>query len=139
MFFQLFLGDVKALDDLVRRDDGVVSFAAGGEEIGEQRLQDGEALRHDGPGGALTYRLGARWRSGGGELRGCLLVPVADCAQCLGDLAPELIRLDRDRPTVLPENPGRELWEGGVPRDEDAVLQLAGVAERTLDPPGRVS
>src|SRR5438094_2667930 len=34
MVLQLFLGDVKALDDLVRRDDRVVSLAAGCEEIG---------------------------------------------------------------------------------------------------------
>src|SRR2546430_944485 len=60
MLLQLLLGDVKALDDLVRGDDSVVPLAAGCEKIGEQGLQHREALRDDGPRRALAGRLGAR-------------------------------------------------------------------------------
>src|SRR5207244_6330132 len=40
---------------------------------------------------------------------------------------------------VLPQDPGGELRERGVLRDEDAVFELPGVAESALDPPGRVA
>ena len=65
-------------------------------------------------------------------------MPLTDRTECLGDLAAELIRLDRDRAPVLPEHPGRELGERGVARDEHAVLQLACVTEGALDPPGGI-
>src|SRR5439155_23687919 len=66
-------------------------------------------------------------------------MPGTHVAKGLRDLAPELVRLERDRAPVLPENPRGELREGGELRDEDPVLQLSGVAERALDPPGRVA
>src|SRR5207249_4455635 len=114
-------------------------FAAGREEIGEQGLQDGEALRNDGASGPLARCFGARHWRGSRKLRRCLLVPVANHAQSLRDLAPELIGLEGDRPPVLPEDPRGELRQRGVASDEDAVLQLPGVSEGALDPPCRIS
>ena len=43
----------EALEQLRRRNLGVAVLAAGREEVGEQRLQDGEPLGCDGPRGAL--------------------------------------------------------------------------------------
>src|SRR6266511_43782 len=66
-------------------------------------------------------------------------MPGTHVAERLRDLAPELVGLDRNRAAILPEDPGGELREGRVLRDEDAVLQLAGGAEGALDPPRRVA
>jgi hypothetical protein len=46
VLLELVLGNVEALDDLPRGDDGVVALAACREQVREERLQDGEALRH---------------------------------------------------------------------------------------------
>ncbi len=47
VLFQLFLRDVEAFDDLARGDHGVVRFATGGEQVREERLEDGKAFRDD--------------------------------------------------------------------------------------------
>src|SRR5437773_5552754 len=74
VLLELLLRDVEALDDLVRRDDGVVSLAARGEQIREQRLQDGEALRHHRAGRAFAETVRMWLRGGRGELRRVLPV-----------------------------------------------------------------
>ena len=53
MLLQLLSRDVEARRQLVRVQLGVAALAAGGEQIGEERLQDGEALRGDGRRRAL--------------------------------------------------------------------------------------
>ena len=121
------------------RDERVVAFAAGGEQVGEECLQDGEALGHDRAGGSLPRCVDARDRSGRGELRRRFLVSFADGAQCVGHFPSELVGLDRDRPPVLAQDPGSELRQRRVAGDEDAVLQLSGVAECALDPPRGVA
>ena len=138
MLFELLLRNVEPLDDLVCRDHGVVRLAAGREQVREQCLQDGEAFGHDRAGRALAGDFHARHRRGRGELGRSFLVPLTDGPERLGDLAAELVRLDRDRAPVLPQHPGCELRERGVARDEHAVLQLTCVAECALDPPGGV-
>src|SRR3954451_17972411 len=65
VLLELILGNVEALDELVRRNDGVVPLAASGEEIREQRLQHREAFGHDGAGGAFADHLFARRGCGG--------------------------------------------------------------------------
>ncbi len=64
VLFELILRNVEALDDLMRRNDGVDLLAARGEEVREQRLEDGEPLRHDRPGWALAQAVLAWRRSG---------------------------------------------------------------------------
>ena len=46
---------------------------------------------------------------------------------------------ERHRPAVLAQDPGGELPEVGVVRDEDAVLDPSVAAEQAVDPPGRVA
>src|SRR4051794_463788 len=62
-------------------------------------------------------------------------MPGTNVAQRLGDLAPELVQLDGDGAAVLAQDPRRQQRERRVIRDEDSVVELAGVAERALDPP----
>ncbi len=45
--------DREPLDQLLRLDHGVALLAAGGEQVGEQRLEDAEALRGDRAGLAV--------------------------------------------------------------------------------------
>src|SRR5205823_11572304 len=55
------------------------------------------------------------------------------------NLAAELFRLERDGAAVLPQNPRRELGEGGEIGDEHAVFETAGVAVGALYPPRGVA
>src|SRR6266550_2020466 len=54
-------------------------------------------------------------------------------------LPSELRRRQRNRATVLAQDPGRELPEIRVVRDEDPVLDPAVTPEQAVDPPGRVA
>ena len=83
VLFELLCGNVEALDDLGGRDDGLMSFAARGEQVGEECLEHGEAFRHDRTGGALAEGFGADGRRGvRARLRRGLLVALAYLAQC---------------------------------------------------------
>ena len=118
----------------------VVAFAAGGEQVGEERLQDGEALGHDRARRVVRPVASMRGTaSRRGELRRRSLVAFANGAQCVGHFAAELVGLERDRPPVLAQDPGSELRQRRVAGDEDTVLELSGVAECALDPPGGVA
>src|SRR3954451_18964305 len=57
VLLELILGNVEALDELVRRNDCVVPFATGREEIREQCLQNREPFGHDGAGRAFADHL----------------------------------------------------------------------------------
>src|SRR6266487_3249266 len=139
MLLEFFLRDMETLDDLVRRDHGLICFAAGGEEIREEGLQNGEALRDDGAGRTFAGGFDMRRRGRGGQFRRSFLVPVAHRAECLSNFTPERIRLERDRAPVLTKDPRGKLRQRGVTREEDAVLEFACIAESALDPPGGVT
>jgi hypothetical protein len=111
MFLQLVLGDGEALDDLVRGNDGLVVLAAGREEVGEEGLQNGEALRDDWARRALACAVVPAWRCSGRELRRCGFVLLADDAERLRNLAAELVRFDRDGAAILAQDPRSELRE----------------------------
>ena len=66
-------------------------------------------------------------------------MPGTYVAQRARGLAPELVGLERDRASVLAQDPRRELLDGGVFGDEDAVLELSRVPEGAFHPPGRVA
>ena len=117
--------DGKRREQLGRRDHRVLVLAAGGEQVGEQRLEDGEALRHDRAGGPLGDAVGRGTGDSRGRLRRLALVPVAHAAERRGDLAAQLLRLERDRAPVLAQDPRGELRERRVVGDEDAVLEPA--------------
>src|SRR6266508_5374560 len=139
VLLELLLRNVEAFDDLAGRDHSVALFPAGGEEIGEQSLQDGEALRDDRPGRPFAHGVDPGRRRLRCELRRCAHVALADRAERLGHLPAELVRLDGDRPSVLAEDPGSELRWRRILGDEDPVLELAGVSIRAFHPPGRVA
>ena len=48
MILQLFARDVEARGEVVGVEQRVAALAAGGEQVGEERLQHPEALRRDG-------------------------------------------------------------------------------------------
>src|SRR5581483_5211443 len=118
-------------------DVGVGVVAARGEEVGEEGLEDREPLGRDRARRTLGRRLGGRrrcelaWR-----LRRRALVPVAHATERGRDLAPQLVRLERDRAAVLLQHPRREPRQRRVLGDEDAVLEAAGGAVGALHPPG---
>ena len=67
------------------------------------------------------------------------LVAVANAAEGGGHLAPELVRLDRDRASVLAQHPRGECADGRVLGDEDTVFDPADGAVCALHPPGGVA
>ena len=71
----------EALEQLRRRNLGVALLAARGEEVGEQRLQDGEPLGRHRPGRALDGAVAARGRLLARRLRRLALVPLAHAPQ----------------------------------------------------------
>jgi predicted DNA-binding transcriptional regulator YafY len=137
VFLELLGGDVESLDDLLGGDDRVVVFAAGGEQVGEECLQDGEALGHDRAGGSFPRWVDARDRGGRGELRRRFLVSFADGAQCVGHFPPELVGLDRVR-MKLEETFGQfELTQTPNPQIAEAEADLVatltqGIRDRCL-------
>src|SRR5207248_3951395 len=67
------------------------------------------------------------------------LVPVAHAAERCGNLAPQLLRLERHRATVLAQHPRGQLGKRGVIGDEHAVLEVTRRSVGALHPPGRVA
>jgi len=132
------LRDAEAVDELARRDLGGAFVAALRQEVREQRLEHGETLGHYGPGGPVTRAV----LDGDGRLardpRQRAFVCGANLAHGVRDLAPELVRLERDRATVLSQDPRGEQWDRRVRRDEHSVLDAADLPVRSLDPPGGV-
>src|SRR5439155_14846628 len=129
----------EVLEQLLFRDLGLALLAARREQVGEQRLQDGESLGRDGPGGTLDGSVAARGRLLASRLRRLSLVPLAHAPQRRGDVAPELRRLERHRAAVLAEHPGCELGDGRVLGDEDVILARSRRAVCAPYPPGRVA
>ena len=90
-----------------------------GEQVGEERLEDGEALGRDRAGEPLEVGLAAvlaaRSRAGFGGSPSCAL---GDRVEALLDLLTSSRRRQRPRAAVLAEDPGGELREVGVRRCE---------------------
>src|SRR5207248_11679989 len=137
VLLQLFLGNAEPVDELARRNHGVAPVSARGEEIGQERLKDGEALGHDRPCRPFAQAVHANGGRLARELRRLAFVTLAHPGQALLDDAPKLIRLERHGAAVLPKNPRRELLEARVVRDEDVALQTPPLAVPTLHPPRR--
>src|SRR3954470_6405546 len=66
-------------------------------------------------------------------------MPGTHVTQRSGRLAPKLVRLDRDRASVLAQDPRRKLLRRGGLGDEDAVLQLPRIPEGAFHPRGGVA
>ena len=91
---ELVVGDVEAVDELLCRDRRPRLVAAAGEQVGEERLQDAEALGRERAGGALELlRLGQRLRPR--RLRRLALVPFDDTVEPGSDFVHELGGCDR--------------------------------------------
>ncbi len=134
---QLVGRDLEALDDLVRRDPGRGRVSAACEQECEQRLEDAEALRRDGPCRPLErFRLLSR-RGCARRLRRLAPVGLDHLVDSRADEVDELGRRERARAAFLAEHPARELAELRVLRGEDAVLHTPAV-DHALDPPGGV-
>src|SRR5439155_11856373 len=55
VLLELVLRDVEAVDELSRVDLGLAPFATGRQQIGEERLQHGEPLGRNWPGGPRRH------------------------------------------------------------------------------------
>ena len=105
------------------------------EQVGEQGLQDAEALRRHRPGEALDD-IGLAGDDLGRGGRRCAFVRGARGPRALDDEAAELRRLERDGSAVLPEDPAREQVRRCVLRDEGVALDVVPLAAvGALDPP----
>ena len=139
MLLELVGRDREALHELARRDRSLAVLAARGQQVGEQRLQHAEALGRDRAGeplaGALRFALlHERRRS-----RRRALVRGARGPGALDAEAAQLGRLERDRATVLAEDPaGEQVRRGVLGREDVAVDAVALAAVGALDPPGGV-
>ncbi len=140
MLLDRLFGDLREpLDEVASLDDGARLVAAGREEVGEQRLEDAEALRVDGARRPLQDLLGLdRTRLGGDGSGGG--VSCGDAAQAGGDLTAQRVGFERHCAAVEAEDPGGEVGEAGVRRDEDVVLHVSVRGPvRALDPPGGIA
>ncbi len=117
--------------------------AAGGEQVGHQRLQDGEALGRDGALAAASGRLARALDERGrcGVRRGRALVRAGDAIEARRDLLDQLGRPERHGLAVEVEQPASEQARVGERRleDERPVVLVGGdavAARRALDEPG---
>src|SRR5581483_8439866 len=130
MLLERLRRDREALGEVAGGDHRLLLVAAGGEEVGEERLENAEPLRGDGARGPLGRTVdaveahlvrGIRRRAGVRLLR--RLRTVEDELAKSGGL-------ERDRAPVLPQHPAREQRQLRVLRDEDvAVDTVARLAE----------
>src|SRR5262249_2676105 len=126
-------------DDVARLDRRLPILAAAGEQEGEQRLENGEALGRHRAGGSLAVAVSRSRRELARELRRLSSVRLVNRAERSGHLASELRRLERHGSAVLPEDPRHEQRQGRVLGHEHVVLEASRVAVRALDPPGGVA
>ena len=113
-------------------------LAAGGEKLCEERLENAEALgcdRSDGSLGEWLPRI-SPLRPRGNRRRPC--VRLGEAGEPGRDCILELVRLQRDRATVLAQDPACEELDVRELGLEDAVLDCSRVRERALHPPGGV-
>ena len=110
MILELLVRDLESLDELGGRDDGVLLLAARCEQVGEQRLEQPEALGRDRPGRPLGGRIVARvrWTSRAGFDGAVPRGSCAHAAQAVRDLAAEIGGLERIGTAVLAQHPGGE-------------------------------
>src|SRR5438105_5057399 len=95
---------------------------AGGEEVGEKRLQHAEALRGNRAGRPLGGEVRARVVGLRRRRRRRAVVSLAHRLRARDDETAERRRLERDRASVLAEDPARELLERRVLGDEHVAL-----------------
>src|SRR6266700_1999214 len=107
--------------------------------MGEERLQDSEPLGSDGARDSVALSIRVTLDRLGSRLDRLARVPVADPAQALRRLAPEVVGLDGHRPSILAQHPRREQRKARVLGDEDSIPYAPGLPVQTLDPPGRVT
>ena len=104
---------------------GLVSVAAAGEQVGEQRLEDAEALRRDRARRAARSASRPPARLSAATSGGSAVVALADELERARDLAAQLGRLERHGAPVLAQDPRGERPRFEYVGDEDAVLDPA--------------
>ena len=92
-----------------RRDDGVGRLAAGREQVGEQRLQNGEAFGHDRTGGRSPETSTCGTGAGAASLGGTVSCRSRTARSASATSRRSSVGLDWDRAAVLAQHPGREL------------------------------
>ena len=125
--------------EIAGEDRRLAAFAAAREQVREQRLQHGEALRRHRPCGPLGAVVDVGCRRLLGERRRLAAVRLLHGAERARDLAPQRRRLDRHGAPVLAQHPRGEQRDRRVLGDEDVVLETTGLAVGALDPPGGVA
>ena len=143
MLLELVVVQLEARLDGLGVDRRARLVAAGGQDVGQQRLQHGEALRRDRAAAPHDGLVGLGLvRAGTGVRRRLALVDARDLVEAVGDVLDERVRLERQRLAVQREQPARQQPLVGIGRREDdravvAVLDLAVAAGHALDHPGR--
>ena len=122
-------------------DRRLAALAAAREQVGEQRLQHGEALgRHRARralGAVRGRRAPAPRVASARRLAACARSCTARSARATSRRSAG--RLERHGASVLAQHPRREQRDRRVLGDEDVVLEPARLAVRALDPPGGVA
>ena len=110
--------------------------AAAGEQVGEERLEDAEALGRERAGRALELlRLGLGLRPR--RLGRLAFVALENAVEPCSHFVDQLRWRERPRPAFLAENPAGQQVEARVRGREGAVGDLAAL-DHALDPPGGV-
>ena len=104
----------------------------------EQRLENTEPLGRDRPDGTLAAVAGRLDAALPRRRDALALVRVAQPREPVRDGVEQGLRLERDGAPVLAQDPAGERLDPSERRLEDAVLERAGVGERSGDPPGGV-
>src|SRR5205809_1030260 len=113
--------DVESFADLDRGDRRLCFVPAAVEQVRKERLEQAEALRRHGARGSLLG-LEAGLLRRRGDIRELPFVPLLDELEIRAHLPAKLRRGERDGPPVLAQDPGRELPQVGIVRDEAVVL-----------------
>ena len=135
---QLLARDREPRREVVCVEVGFPALAAGGEEMREQRLENTEPLGRDRPDGTLAAVAGSLDAALSRRRDALALVRVAQPGEPVRDGVEQGLRLERDGAPVLAQDPAGERLDPRERRLEDAVLERAGIGERSGDPPGRV-
>ena len=130
--------NAEPLAQLCGRDVRARALATAVEQVGEQRLQEAEALGRDWGAGPLERLQLFLLRLLRQRLRLCLVALSGEVERGF-HFPTQCRRRDRNRPAVLAQDPAHERLEARVLRDEDAVLDPPRAAVHALDPPRRVA
>ena len=136
MVVELVGRNVEPRGELVRGDRAGGAIATAVEEVGEQRLEDTEALGRNRPRRSLRLGTGLLGNCGPRRLRRLTLVHFDDALEPALDLFDESRRCEWACPSFLAEDPAGQRVQAGVRRFEDIPLDLAELDHPVRPPSG---